>query len=191
MGFGPRVYIDMGYVRKHMERLSRQFTIQSSQSAFAYPEWDAILGAATSGLDCKAIKVYDAAPASGEPAKYANQWRWLANRDFVKLKIRPSLEPPLFTQKEVDVDLATDMISDCLQGKGDWFVLLSADRDFLPAIEKVQEQGCKVRLVHFERSAPGHVLARRADDVVDLDAATCLDIQTYKVKAPRPVEGMP
>lgn len=189
MGYGPRLYVDMGYVRKHLERLARAIAVVSGSTAFAYPEWDAILGAATAGLDCKSIKVYDASPASGEPARYANQWRWLANRDYVKLKIRPSLEPPYFAQKEVDVDLATDMVVDCLQGKGEWFILLSADRDFLPSIEKVQEHGGKVRLVHFARTAPGHVLARRADHVVDLDASTCLDVQPYKARGRAPEPG--
>ena len=72
----------------------------------------------------------------------------------------------IYTEKAVDVMIATDMVSMAFEGKYDTAYLLSADGDFTPAVKKVREQGCKV----FVASAtPGHELKQVANNFIPLE----------------------
>lgn len=55
-------------------------------------------------------------------------------------------------QKEVDVALATEMIMHAVNDHYDVAVLLSGDRDFIPAISAVQSLGKKVEVASFAES---------------------------------------
>lgn len=74
----------------------------------------------------------------------------------------------VMVEKAVDVMLAVDMVrmSEC--GKYDAAYLLSADGDYTPAVEAVQEGGKKVYAVS---PAPGAQLAAVVDSFIRLDKA--------------------
>jgi uncharacterized LabA/DUF88 family protein len=55
-------------------------------------------------------------------------------------------------QKEVDVAIASELLEQALMDNFDTAILISGDRDFLPAIEKVQNRGKKVEIAAFTES---------------------------------------
>lgn len=71
-------------------------------------------------------------------------------------------------EKESDLRLAVEMVAGAFQDVYDRAVLVTGDRDFLPAIEKVQTLGRPVTVASFE-TALARDLADQADDVVRID----------------------
>lgn len=55
-----------------------------------------------------------------------------------------------YVQKEVDVSLSVEMLEHALLNHYDVAILISGDRDFIPAIQKVQAAGKKVEVASYE-----------------------------------------
>ena len=53
-------------------------------------------------------------------------------------------------QKEVDVSLACEMLEHALLNHFDVAIVISGDRDFVPAMQKVQAAGKRVEVAAFE-----------------------------------------
>lgn len=68
------------------------------------------------------------------------------------LRSQPNSEEESKEQKEVDVSLATTMCLAAFRDNYDTAILVSGDRDFVPAIETVHELGKIVEVASFERS---------------------------------------
>ena len=64
-----------------------------------------------------------------------------------------------FEEKEADVRLALEMASDAYEGACDVAVLVSADSDMGPAVERAQRAGVEVR-IFFPPNLESHALAR-------------------------------
>jgi len=86
-------------------------------------------------------------------------------------------------QKEVDVALATELVSCALRNAFDVAILVSGDRDFVPAVERVRAEGKRVEVAFFgdvaipgEKSAFSHYLQRVADRVHNLDRLPVLQV---------------
>lgn len=72
---------------------------------------------------------------------------------------------PQYTEKRVDVSIAVDMVSMAYSGEYDVAFLLSADGDFVPAVQAVRNMDKKV----FAASpAYGHELAQVVDSFITL-----------------------
>lgn len=91
-------------------------------------------------------------------------------------------------QKEVDVALATEMLAGAFRDAYDVAVLVSGDRDFVPAIERVRAEGRRVEVAFFSGGRSGeqapsfsHRLQKAADRVHELDGLPVL-----QVVGPRP-----
>jgi uncharacterized protein (TIGR00288 family) len=52
-------------------------------------------------------------------------------------------------QKEIDVAIASELLEQAWMDNFDTAILISGDRDFLPAVEKVQKKGKKVEVAAF------------------------------------------
>lgn len=65
-------------------------------------------------------------------------------------------------QKEVDVAMACEMVVHALRDHYDVAIVVSGDRDFIPAIQQVQSAGKKVEVAAFASSVGGEM--RRAGD---------------------------
>lgn len=63
-------------------------------------------------------------------------------------------------QKEVDVSIAVEMLMHAVNDHYDVAVLISGDRDFIPAIRAVQNLGKKVEVAAFRNNA--------SDDIIDI-----------------------
>jgi uncharacterized LabA/DUF88 family protein len=86
-------------------------------------------------------------------------------------------------QKEVDVALATELVACALRNAFDVAVVVSGDRDFVPAVERVRTEGKRVEVAFFGTAeAPGakssfsHYLQRAADRVHNLDELPVLQV---------------
>jgi len=81
---------------------------------------------------------------------------------------RESYDPVRKEQKEVDVAMACDMVYHAISGHFDTAVVISGDRDFVPAIECMQGAGKRVESAAFKCSASSAV-RRAADIFTELD----------------------
>ena len=95
----------------------------------------------------------------------------LAFHDYIRhngfeLKLRDSTNE--VTQKEVDVALAVDMLQQAYDDNYDIAILISGDRDFVPAIEKIKARGKRVEVASFNK-ALSHSLLKKADTSYNLD----------------------
>ncbi len=68
-----------------------------------------------------------------------------------------------FVQKEVDVSLACEMLEHALMNHFDVAIVVSGDRDFVPAIQKVQSAGKRVEVAAFSNELNQE--CKRAADV--------------------------
>jgi len=72
-------------------------------------------------------------------------------------------------EKGVDTSIVTDLLSLAWENSWDVAVLLSSDRDFIPAVVRLQDKGFKVINAHFPPK--GMDLARNCWASIDLRAA--------------------
>lgn len=86
-------------------------------------------------------------------------------------------------QKEVDVAMACKMVVHALKDHYDVAVVVSGDRDFIPAIQEVQAAGKRVEVAAFESSV-GEELRRSADRFHRLETIPLLTMSN-----PAEVEG--
>ena len=76
-------------------------------------------------------------------------------------------------QKEVDVSLACEMLEHALLNHFDVAIVISGDRDFVPAIQHVQSAGKIVEVAAFRTSA-SEELRRTADKYIELESVPIL-----------------
>ena len=86
-------------------------------------------------------------------------------------------------QKEVDVALATEMLAGAFRDSYDVAILVSGDRDFVPAIERIRAEGRRVEVAFFGRSDSlqggssfSHHLQKVADRVHELDGLPLMQV---------------
>lgn len=73
---------------------------------------------------------------------------------------------PTFVEKQVDVRIAVDLVGMAQRDEYDVAYLLSADGDFVPAVNEVKRQGKRIFAVS---ASPGHRLKSAADSFIRLD----------------------
>jgi uncharacterized LabA/DUF88 family protein len=91
-------------------------------------------------------------------------------------------------QKEVDVSIATELVTGALRDMYDVAILVSGDRDFVPAVERVRSEGKRVEVAFFgdaalpgARSSFSHYLQRAADRVHNMDELPVLQVLSADV----------
>jgi len=73
---------------------------------------------------------------------------------------------PTFVEKQVDVRIAVDLVGMAQRDEYDVAYLLSADGDFVPAVDEVKRLGKRIFAVS---ALPGHRLKKAADSFIRLD----------------------
>lgn len=73
-----------------------------------------------------------------------------------------------YHEKESDIRLAVEMVQGAIADEYDRAILVTGDRDFLPAVEKVQAEGKSVTVACFEQSLASDLDAL-ADETVVID----------------------
>ena len=94
-------------------------------------------------------------------------------------------------QKEVDVALATEMLAGAFRDAYDVAVLVSGDRDYVPAVERVRAEGRRVEVAFFGQATSSdhtgsfsHHLKKVADRVHELDELPVLQVMGARVEVP-------
>jgi uncharacterized LabA/DUF88 family protein len=82
-----------------------------------------------------------------------------APRVFKKFKNRPS--------KQVDIALATEMLTHGFRGNYDYALLVSGDKDFVPVVDSLASEGRRI-LLWYVSSGCSPALKRAADHCFDL-----------------------
>lgn len=90
-------------------------------------------------------------------------------------------------QKEVDVAMACEMVVHALRDHYDVAVVVSGDRDFIPAIQHVQAAGKRVEVAAFEKSVAKEVI-RSADKFYELEKLPLLSMSNPADKEEMPEE---
>jgi uncharacterized protein (TIGR00288 family) len=80
-------------------------------------------------------------------------------------------------QKEVDVAMACRMVTHAMKDSYDVAVVVSGDRDFVPAIEAVQEAGKRAEVASFEETFSKEML-KVCDTYHKLDSMPIIRIDT-------------
>jgi len=114
-----------------------------------------------------AAYVFDGKPTEENKESGGNFHVCLQHLGF-RLKVRGSYDPETNCQKEVDVAMATEMVFHAMSDHYDTAIIASGDRDFLPALEMIQQCGKTVEVASF-RNNSSHAFVRAADVQHDLD----------------------
>lgn len=89
---------------------------------------------------------------------------------------RESYDAERHQQKEVDVAMACEMVVHGLKGNYDVAIVVSGDRDFIPAIQHVQAAGRRVEVAAFSNSI-SEELRRAADRFYELEKMPLLTMR--------------
>ncbi len=81
---------------------------------------------------------------------------------------RDSYDTEAKIQKEVDVSMAVEMVVHALKDNYDVAIVVSGDRDFIPAIQEIQSAGKRVEVAAFRTSCAGEMI-RQTDKFIALD----------------------
>ena len=87
----------------------------------------------------------------------------------IDVKADDTIDTSSEKQKEVDVQIACDMIRHAMRDNYDVAILVSGDRDFVPAVQTVKEVGKNVEVASFSHSL-SHYLRDASDDTYYLDS---------------------
>jgi len=88
-------------------------------------------------------------------------------------------------QKEVDVALACEMVAHAFRNNYDVAILVSGDRDFIPAIQHVQASGKRVEVAAFANSV-SEEMKRSADRFHELERMPLLQMEDGLTVAQEP-----
>lgn len=83
--------------------------------------------------------------------------------DGFRVVTRNSFEDNEGKQKEVDVAMTCEIVSHAYKDNYDVAIIVSGDRDFVPAIEHIQSLGKVVEVASFDKSGSSHI--KRAADI--------------------------
>lgn len=118
------------------------------------------------GRQVVAQYAYDSARIGPDGTDIATRFHDYLRFQGFELKLRDNTNEP--TQKEVDVALASDLQEQGSEDNYDTAILISGDRDFVPAIEKVRARGKRVEVASFDECL-SHVLQTKANKTYILD----------------------
>ncbi|MFQ5600245.1 MAG: NYN domain-containing protein [Candidatus Krumholzibacteriia bacterium] len=97
---------------------------------------------------------------------YLPRFEW--RQGYLAYRGRNAAGKPIFEQKKIDCMLAVDMTLLALKGRITHAYLLASDRDYVPVVEAVKNEGIIVCLWHgpeeHERTRPSPELKQACDD---------------------------
>ncbi len=120
---------------------------------------------------------YSALPSEKDMDKqakdsFSRQKKFLEDLSFMGIKVKLAklrkLPDGTFLEKEVDIMLATDMLSLAYKNAYDTCVLVSGDSDFSYTVEEVQSLGKRVENATFKKTS-SYSLRRLSDKFIYLD----------------------
>ncbi|GAB6065803.1 NYN domain-containing protein [Aquifex pyrophilus] len=140
---------------------------------------------------------YTAVPQEKDVKKGTPEWdslmrqrRFLDELSFMGIKVKTAnlrkLPSGEYLEKEVDIMLATDMLSLAFLNAYDTAVLVSGDSDFIHTVEAVQSLGKRVENATFKKTS-SYNLRKACDRFILLD--DYIDVFIMEEKKPLPVKA--
>ena len=165
------VFIDNGYLKKVSSRFKSQNIFKYDIKKFA------INLSKEQNLFCKKIYFYDAPPFEDnkiKSKKYAEFISHLKTRNIIvregrcqKILIDRAKKIYTYKQKGVDTHITMDLLTCAFEKKANNFILISADTDFVPVIEKIKEFNIKVILYCLKNKNRNFFLSNHLLDACD------------------------
>ncbi|MDR2944349.1 MAG: NYN domain-containing protein [Methanosarcinales archaeon] len=93
-----------------------------------------------------------------------------------RVVVRDAYDPNRQEQKEVDVAMACEMVVHALRDHYDVAIVVSGDRDFIPAIQHVQAAGKRVEVAAFANTV-GSAVIQSADKFHELEKMPLLSMK--------------
>jgi uncharacterized LabA/DUF88 family protein len=144
--------------RDKNERVMVFIDLSNIESVIHGLKWKGIIGAKMDYEDLVAhlvgerilvaAYVFDSCAEDDPKRKFLSRLQRIGFRADIRNTYKSQTE-----QKEVDVALATRLLSCAFRDQYDTAVVISGDRDFIPAIEEVQLLGKKVEVASFRGSS--------------------------------------
>ncbi len=140
-------------------------------------DYEKLMGFLADGRYLVRTYFYSALPSEKDIDKehkdsFSKQKKFLENMSFMGIKVKlgrlRKLPDGSFLEKEVDIMLATDMLSLAYQNAYDACILVSGDSDFSYTIETVQAFGKRVENATFKKTS-SYSLRRICDKFMYLD----------------------
>jgi uncharacterized LabA/DUF88 family protein len=100
-----------------------------------------------------------------------------------RVMVREAYDSVKGEQKEVDVAMACEMVVHALRGHYDVAIVVSGDRDFIPAMQQVQAAGKRVEVAAFANSV-GSAVRQAADKFYELEKIPLLLMQNPSEETP-------
>lgn len=155
------IFIDLA----NTERRVRKFNLWNLR--LDYEEFRELLT-----MDRRLVKsiVYDS--CTGE-----SDYRWAFFECLEKMGFQLVVRDYLHSdkeQKEVDVAMAMGMLTEAYRDSFDTAIVVSGDRDFLPALEALKDMGKRVEVASFMDNASNAVI-EYADRFINMDKLCILD----------------
>lgn len=161
------LYIDLRYVETMFKSWSSALLTVNPDSRRVRPNYWYLADILGMGYDVPLVNFYDALTEENprEPAFYKK----LRIHPRFRLNIRYSIAAPYYEQKEVDVALAIDMVQDAMRGDIQHSILVTGDRDFVPAVQAVRRMGIPVTVAGFYSCHTSKALRLAASRSINLD----------------------
>ena len=113
--------------------------------------------------------------------RYLNQKKFHDKLRYMGFRViaRESFDPQRPEQKEVDVAMACEMVVHAMKNNYDVAIVVSGDRDFIPAIQHVQAAGKRVEVAAFRDTIGNREAIRRfADEYYELGEMPVLEMRS-------------
>lgn len=123
-----------------------------------------------------AAYVFDASPDNGSMKSHESLYSRLRMIGF-RVITRESYDPVKQEQKEVDVAMACEMVVQAMRDNYDVALVVSGDRDFVPAIQHVQSAGKRVEVASFKK-AFSFEMKKMCDYYYELDSYPLFSVNT-------------
>ncbi len=123
-----------------------------------------------------AAYVFDASPENTTIKSHENLYSRLRMIGF-RVITRGSYDAEKQEQKEVDVAMACEMVVQAMRDNYDVALVVSGDRDFVPAIQHVQSAGKRVEVAAFKKSF-SFEMKKMSDYYYELDSYPLFNVNT-------------
>lgn len=161
------VFIDFGYFKKILDLFNiNKFNIDLKKFAIALCK--------EQKLFCKKIYFYDAPPFKDNQKKLDKYNRFISllkKRDIIikegrcqKILIDKNKRTYEFKQKGVDTHITMDLLTCAFEKKAKNFILITADTDFVPVIEKIKKLNINIILYCVKNKKRGLFLSNHLLD---------------------------
>jgi uncharacterized LabA/DUF88 family protein len=177
------IYIDLRYIEIVLHGWSTALRESQPNTNRIRVDYWTLTDFLSQGLGRPPVHYYDAMPAEAKTEPFLHNFLRRSPRNH--LHVRRSMEGPDWEQKEVDVHMAVDIVRDAMAASVQRQILITGDRDFIPAIEASRACGVHVTLASFQDYSGTPKLRAACDAAINLDDIPVMTLLPPKAEVPQ------